>query len=165
MLATKSLEKIDIELAKYPKEQNRSAIMAALRIAQEEHGWLSTELIEYVANYINIPPVQALEVATFYNMYNLKPIGRYKLSICTNLPCALSGGINVAEYLKNKLGIEFNQTTTDGRYTLVEGECMGACGDAPVAIVNNKTMCSFMSNEKLDALIEELKAKAQGGAA
>ena len=157
MLATKSLEKINIELAKYPKEQNRSAIMAALRIAQEEHGWLSTELIEYVANYINIPPVQALEVATFYNMYNLKPIGKYKLSICTNLPCALSGGINVAEYLKNKLGIEFNQTTTDGRYTLVEGECMGACGDAPVVIINNHKMCSHMTIDAIEKKLMELQ--------
>ena len=157
MLATKSLEKIDIELAKYPKEQNRSVIMAALRIAQEEHGWLSTELIEYVANYINIPPVQALEVATFYNMYNLKPMGKYKLSICTNLPCALSGGINVAEYLKNKLGIEFNQTTTDGRYTLVEGECMGACGDAPVVIINNHKMCSHMTIDAIEKKLMELQ--------
>jgi NADH-quinone oxidoreductase subunit E len=157
MLATKSLQKIDIELAKYPKEQNRSAIMAALRIAQEEHGWLSTELIEYVANYINIPPVQALEVATFYNMYNLKPIGKYKLSICTNLPCALSGGINVAEYLKNKLGIEFNQTTKDGKYTLVEGECMGACGDAPVVIINNHKMCSHMTIDAIEKKLMELQ--------
>jgi NADH-quinone oxidoreductase subunit E len=157
MLTIQSLEKIDIELAKYPKEQNRSAIMAALRIAQEEHGWLSTQLIEYVAKYIKIPPVQALEVATFYNMYNLKPVGKYKINICTNLPCALGGGVNVAEYLKTKLGIGFNETTSDGKYTLVEGECMGACGDAPVLIINNHKLCSHMTIDAIEKKLMELQ--------
>jgi NADH-quinone oxidoreductase subunit E len=156
MLSNQALEKINIELKKYPEEQNRSVVMAALRIAQEEHGWLSTQLIEYVAKYIKIPPVQALEVATFYNMYNLKPVGKYKLTICTNLPCALSGGINVAEYLQNKLGIGFNETTNDGKYTLMEGECMGACGEAPVVIINNHKMCSHMTIDAIEKKLMEL---------
>lgn len=157
MLTKESLQKIDKELAKYPAEQRRSAVMAALRIAQVECGWLSNELIQYVANYLKIPPVQALEVATFYGMYNIKPVGKYKLAICTNLPCALSGGANSAEYLKNKLGINFGETTADCKYTLMEGECMGACGDAPVILVNNHKMCSFMTPEAIDKKLAELQ--------
>ncbi|MFN8769863.1 MAG: NADH-quinone oxidoreductase subunit NuoE [Neisseriaceae bacterium] len=157
MLSQEALQKIDKELLKYPKEQNRSAVMAALRVAQTEKGWLPTELIEYVANYINIPPVQALEVATFYGMYNLKPVGKYKLTICTNLPCALSGGVNTADYLKQKLGIEFGETTLDGKYTIMEGECMGACGDAPVILINNHKMCSHMTVEAIEKQLAELK--------
>lgn len=156
MISEKSLQKIDRELTKYPETERRSAVMAALRIAQTEHGWLSNELIEFVANYLRIPPVQALEVATFYGMYNLKPVGKYKLTVCTNLPCALSGGISTADYLKEKLGIGFGETTADGRYTLMEGECMGACGDAPVLLVNNHKMCSFMSPDKIDKKLAEL---------
>ena len=107
-----------------------------------------------------MPPVWVEEVATFYNMYDTKPVGRFKLSVYTHLPCALSGGERAADYLKKKLGIGFNETTADGNFTLKEGECMGACGDAPVLIVNNTNMGSFMSNEKLDALIADLQAKA-----
>ena len=157
MLTQESLHKIDQELAKYPATERRSAIMAALRIAQEEKGWLSNELIEYVANYVQIPPVQALEVATFYSMYNLKPVGKHKLMICTNLPCALSGGVDTAEYLKQKLGIGFGQTTADGRYTLVETECMGACGYAPVVIINNHKMCAHMTKDAIDKKLAELQ--------
>ena len=157
MLSEESLQKIDIELAKYPKEQSRSAIMAALRIAQMEKDWLSNELIEYVASYINIPPVQALEVATFYGMYNLKQYGKYKLAVCTNLPCALSGAVDTADYLKNKLGVNFGETTIDGKYTLIEGECMGACGDAPVILINNHKMCGFMTPDAIDKKLAELQ--------
>ena len=157
MLSQESLHKIDKELAKYPVEQNRSAVMSALRIAQTEKGWLSNELIKYVADYIKIPPVQALEVATFYNMYNTAPVGKYKLTVCTNLPCALSGGVNAANYLKNKLGIDFNETTADGMYTLKEGECMGVCGDAPVMIINNHKMCGHMSIDAIEKKLAELK--------
>lgn len=156
MLSKDSLCKIDYELTKYPLTERRSAIIAALRIAQDEHRWLSSELIAYVANYLKIPPVQALEVATFYNMYRLKPVGQYTLTICTNLPCALSGGVNSAEYLKQKLGIDFGETTSDGKYTLLEGECMGACGDAPVVLINNHKMCSFMTPEMIDKKLAEL---------
>ena len=134
--------------------------MAALAVAQSEKGWVSPEVMQFVAEYLDMPPVWVEEVATFYNMYDTKPVGRFKLSVCTNLPCALSGGERAADYLKKKLGIGFNETTADGNFTLKEGECMGACGDAPVMIVNNTNMCSFMSNEKLDALIADLQAKA-----
>jgi NADH-quinone oxidoreductase subunit E len=157
MLSAESLAKIDREVAKYPTDQARSAIMSALRIAQQEKGWLATEVIEFVANYIGIAPVAAYEVATFYNMYDLKPVGKYKLTVCTNLPCALSGGYDAAEYLKQKLGIGFGETSADGKYTLVEGECMGACGDAPVLLVNNHSMCSFMSKEAIDKKLAELE--------
>jgi NADH-quinone oxidoreductase subunit E len=131
--------------------------MAALAIAQDERGWLAPEVMQDVADYLGMPAIAVQEVATFYNMYNVKPIGKYKISVCTNLPCALSGGEKAAHYLKHKLGVDYKETTADGRFTLVEGECMGACGDAPVMLVNNKQMCSFMSNEKIDALVEELK--------
>ena len=157
MLTQESLQKIDRELAKYPDDQRRSATMSALRIAQVEHGWLSNDLIKYVADYLRIPPVQVLEVATFYNMYDLKPVGKHKLMVCTNLPCALSGGVAAADYLKQKLGIGFGETTCDGKYTLVEGECMGACGDAPVIIVNNHKMCSHMSKAAIDQKLAELQ--------
>ena len=149
---------IDRELTKYPPEQKQSAVMSALRIAQEEHGWLSNELMEEVATYLGMPPVWVYEVATFYNMYNLKPTGKYKLVMCTNLPCALSGAVDAAEHLKRRCGVhDFNETSADGRFTVKEGECMGACGDAPVMLVNNKRMESFMSPEKIDKLVEELK--------
>lgn len=156
MLSTESLKRIDREIAKYPAEQKQSAVMSALAIAQDEKGWLANETMNFVAEYLGMPPIAVYEVATFYNMYNLEPVGKYKITICTNLPCALSGSNDSAAYLKKKLGIEFNQTTPDGKFTLKEGECFGACGDAPVLLVNNKRMCSFMSNETIDKLLEEL---------
>lgn len=149
---------IDKELVKYPADQKISAVMAGLRIVQTELGWLPSEAIEAVAEYLQIPPIAAFEVATFYNMYDTKPVGKHKITVCTNLPCALSGGTDAAEYLKKRLGVDYNETTPDGLFTLKEGECMGACGDAPVLLVNNHRMCSFMSNQKLDALVEELKS-------
>ncbi len=157
MLSAESLKKIDREIAKYPPDQKQSAVMSALAIAQEEKGWLATETINFVAEYLEMPAIAVYEVATFYNMYNLEPVGQYKITVCTNLPCALSGSNESAAYLKQKLGIEFNQTTPDGKFTLKEGECFGACGDAPVFLVNNKRMCSFMSNENIDQLLEDLK--------
>jgi NADH-quinone oxidoreductase subunit E len=157
MLSDDALRKIDRELAKYPADQKQSAVMSALRIAQTELGWLPAEAIDAVAKYLNIPAIAAYEVATFYNMYDLKPVGKHKITVCTNLPCALSGGTHAAEHLKKKLGVQFNETTSDGNFTLKEGECMGACGDAPVLLVNNHRMCSFMSNQKLDDLIGELQ--------
>ncbi|WP_341675132.1 NADH-quinone oxidoreductase subunit NuoE [Niveibacterium sp. SC-1] len=156
MLSTESLQKIDREVAKYPADQKQSAIMSALRIAQTEKGWLANETIEFVANYLGMPPIAAYEVASFYNMYDLKQPGRHKLTICTNLPCALSGGEHAGEYLKKKLGIDFNETTPDGKFTLKEGECMGACGDAPVMLVNNHRMCCKMTEAQIDQLIAEL---------
>ena len=156
LLSQASLDAIERECRKYPPEQRQSAVMSALRIAQDQHGWLSNELMEEVAQVLNMPPVWVYEVATFYNMYNLKPLGKHKVVICTNLPCALSGAEHAAEHLKAKLGCGFGETSASG-ITLKEGECMGACGDAPVLIVDNKRMCSFMSDEKLDKLLEELK--------
>ena len=157
LLSPDAYKKIDRELAKFPADQKQSAVMAALAIAQDEKGWLSPDVIQDVAAYLEMPAIAVQEVATFYTMYNLKPVGKYKLTICTNLPCQLTQGDRAAAYLKQKLGIDFNETTDDGLFTLKEGECMGACGDSPVMLVNNKRMCSFMSNEKIDALIEELK--------
>ena len=157
VLSAESLARIGREVAKYPADQKQSAVMSALAIAQDEHGWLPSEVIEAVAQALGMAPVAVYEVATFYNMYNLKPVGRHKVTVCTNLPCALSGGVDAAEHLKRRLGVGFNETTADGCVTLKEGECMGACGDAPVLLVDNKRMCSHMSGEKLDALVEELK--------
>mgnify|MGYP003342027565 FL=1 len=157
MLSAASLAKIDKAVAKYPPAEKQSAVMAALTIAQDEMGWLSTETMDFVARYLEMPPVAVYEVATFYTMYDLKPVGRHKLTVCTNLPCALSGAAKAAEHLRHKLGIGFNETTPDGRITLKEGECMGACGEAPVVIRNNKQMLCGMSNDKLDKLLEELK--------
>lgn len=157
MLSQEILQKIDREVAKYPSDQKQSAVMAALALAQGEKGWLSNEIIEFVAHYLEMAPMAAYEVASFYNMYNLEPVGKYKISVCTNLPCALSGGVHAAEYVKEKLGIDFNETTPDGLITLKESECMGACGDAPVMIVNNKRMCSFMAPEAIDKLLAECK--------
>ena len=156
MLSTEALRKIDREIAKYPADRKQSAVMSALAIAQDEKGWLATETMDFIADYLEMPAIAVYEVATFYNMYNLKPTGKYKLTVCTNLPCALSGGNQAADYLKQKLGIGFNETTTDGLFTLKEGECMGSCGDAPVLLVNNKRMCSFMTEDQIDKLLEEL---------
>ena len=157
LLSQEAYKKIDRELAKFPDDQRQSAVMAALAIAQDEKGWLSPEVMKDIADYIGMAPIAVQEVATFYNMYNTKPIGKHKISVCTNLPCALSGGERAAHYLKEKLGVDYKETTVDGQFTLIEGECMGACGDAPVMLVNNKRMCSHMSKEKIDALVEELK--------
>ncbi len=156
-LSAESLARIDREIAKYPADQKQSAVMAALVIAQDEKGWLSSETMEAVAAYLGMPPVAVAEVATFYNMYQLEPGGKYKLTVCTCLPCGLQGSLDAADYLKEKLGIGFNETTADGRFTLKEGECMGACAMSPVILVNNKRMCDFMSKDKIDALIAELR--------
>ena len=158
LLSQAALDAIERECAKYPPEQRQSAVMSALRIAQDEHEWLSNELMEQVATVLGMPAVWVYEVATFYNMYNLKKLGRHKVVICTNLPCALSGAEHAAEHIMRRLDLkEFNSTSADGAVTLKEGECMGACGDAPVLLVDNHRMCSFMTDEKLDQLLEELK--------
>ena len=156
MLSTESIKRIDREIAKYPADQKQSAVMASLVIAQDEKGWLAAETMDFVAQYLGMPPVAVYEVATFYNMYNLEPTGKFKLTICTCLPCGLQGSLVAADHLKKRLGVGFNETTADGRFTLREGECMGACAMAPVVLVNNKRMCDYMSNDKLDALVDEL---------
>ena len=157
ILSADALKRIDREIAKYPTEQKQSAVMSALIIAQDEKGWLSNETMDAVAQYLGMPPVAVYEVATFYSMYNLQPTGKYKLTLCTCLPCGLQGSLAAADHLRAKLGIDFNQTTPDGRFTLKEGECMGACAMAPVVLVNNKKMHDYMTNEKLDQLIKDLK--------
>ena len=156
MLTETALRKIDREVAKYPADQKQSAIMSALAIAQDEKGHLADETIEFVAQYLGMPPVAAFEVATFYTMYDLAPKGQCKLTICTNLPCALSGANEAAAHLKRRVGIGFNETTPDGKFTLKEGECFGACGDAPVLLLNNRRMLPGMTPEKIDETLKEL---------
>jgi NADH-quinone oxidoreductase subunit E len=161
VLTDAALRKIDREIAKYPAGQKQSAVMAALTIAQDEKGWLATETMDFVAAYLGMQPIAVYEIATFYEMYNTAPTGRYKLTLCTNLPCALQNAAKAAAHLQQKLGIGFGETTADGLFTLKEGECLGACGDAPVLLVNNKRMCSWMRPEAIDLLLAELVA--QGG--
>jgi NADH-quinone oxidoreductase subunit E len=158
MLSDDALKKIDREIAKYPPKHRQSAVMSALAIVQDEMGWLAPETMDFVARYLGMAPVAVYEIASFYEMYNLQPAGRYKLTLCTNLPCALHGAAAAAEHLKHKLGIDFGETTADGSITLKQGECFGACGDAPVLLVNNKRMCSWMDPDKLDALLAELSS-------
>ena len=155
-LTPDALARIDAAIAKYPAEQKRSAVMAALTIAQDEKGWLSTETMDFVAQYLGMPPIAVYEVASFYTMYDLRPVGRHKLALCTNLPCALQGANEAGEHLKRKLGIGYGETTPDGRVTLKEGECFGACGDAPVFLHNNKHMICAMTPDRIDAMLREL---------
>ena len=157
MLTSDALRKIDREVAKYPPDQKQSAVMSALAIAQDEKGPLTPEVMGFVAQYLGMPPIAVEEVASFYTMYDLAPVGRYKLCVCTNLPCALRGATEAVAHLQHKLGIGLNETTPDGRFTLKEGECFGACGDAPVMLVNNKTMKSFMTPQALDGYLAELR--------
>ncbi|MFT5532810.1 MAG: NADH-quinone oxidoreductase subunit E [Burkholderiaceae bacterium] len=157
LLSEQAYKKIDREVSKFPVDQKQSAVMGALAIAQDEAGWLSPDLMQEIAGYLGMAAIAVQEVATFYSMYNTAPIGKFKITVCTNLPCALSGGEKAAQYLKQKLGIGYLETSADGQFTLEEGECMGACGDSPVMLVNNKRMCSWMSNDKIDDLVEELK--------
>ncbi len=156
-LSQDSLRKIDRELAKFPADQRQSAVMAALRIAQTEQGWLSSEVMQEIADYIGMPAIAVYEVASFYTMYNLKPVGKHKLTVCTNLPCQLQGATACAEHARKTLGIEFGETTADGLFTLKEGECFGACGDAPVFTVNNHDVRVKVTPERFDALVDELK--------
>ncbi|TXI43850.1 NADH-quinone oxidoreductase subunit NuoE [Methylophilus sp.] len=156
MLSAESIEKIEYELSKYPKDRRQAAVMSALRIVQMERGWLSKESISEVAKYLRIPEIAALEVATFYNMYDLEPVGQHKITICTNISCMLRGSDEIVEHLQHKLGVGFNEVTPDGKFCLKEGECMGCCGGAPLLHVNNSEMHEFLTTEKVDALINAL---------
>ena len=156
MLSQESIAKIEYELTKYPADRRQAAVMSALRIAQAEKGWLSNETIAWVADYLGIPAIAAMEVATFYNMYELEPVGRHKITICTNISCMLRDSDVIVDHLKKRLGIGFNETTADGRFTLKEGECMGACGGAPLLHINNTRMCEFLTPEKVDDILKEL---------
>lgn len=146
------------EVAKYPAEQAQSAVMACLSIVQQECGHVSSESEAEIAAYLGMAPMAVHEVTSFYNMYNQQPVGKFKLNVCTNLPCQLRDGVKTLEYLERKLGISMNETTPDGMFTLQQSECLGACADSPVMLVNDRSMCSFMSPEKLDALIDGLRA-------
>jgi NADH-quinone oxidoreductase subunit E len=157
MLSPQAIEKIDYELTKYPADQRQAAVMSALRIVQTERGWLSKESITEVAQYLGMPEIAAMEVASFYNMYDLSPVGKYKITICTNISCMLRDSDEIVNHLKTKLGVGFNEVTTDGKFCLKEGECMGCCGGAPLMHVNNTDMHEFLTVEKVDAIIEELK--------
>jgi NADH-quinone oxidoreductase subunit E len=145
------------EVAKYPADQKPSAVMACLAIVQHEQGYVSAEAEEAVAAYLGMPPIAVHEVTTFYNMYNQQPVGRYKLNVCTNLPCQLRDGQLALEHLCTKLGVRPYGTTPDGRFTVQPAECLGACADAPVLLVNDRQMLSFMSNDRLDELLAMLK--------
>ena len=158
ILSEQTITRFDREVAKYPADQKQSAVMACLAIVQQEQGFVSAESEKLVADYLGMAPIAVHEVTTFYNMYNQKPMGKYKLNVCTNLPCQLRDGTKALAYLEHKLGIPMGGTTDDGLFTLQQSECLGACADSPVMLVNDLTMCSFMSNEKLDQLIDGLKS-------
>ena len=156
MLTTESLKKIDHEVAKYPAEQKQSAVMSALAIAQDEKGWLANETMDFIAHYLGMPPIAVYEVATFYNMYNLKPMGRHTLTVCTNLSCQLVGAMETLSYIKSKLGIGVGEVTTDGKFGLREGECQNVCDEAPLFMINNKKTCGHLTKEKIDQILAEL---------
>jgi len=149
------------EVAKYPREQAQSAVLACLAIVQHEQGYVSAEAEKEVAEYLGMPPIAVHEVTTFYNMYNLRPLGKFKFNICTNLPCQLRDGQTALEHVCSRLGVEEGGTTGDGLFTVQKSECLGACADAPVMLVNDRQMCSFMNEERLDALIASLKSQAR----
>ena len=157
MLSAEAIKKIDYELTKYPADQRQAAVMSALRIVQTERGWLSKESISEVAAYLRMPDIAALEVATFYNMYDLENVGKYKITICTNISCMLRDSDTIVNHLQTKLGVGFNEVTADGIFCLKEGECMGACGGAPLMTVNNHTMHEFLTPESVDVILESLK--------
>ncbi len=156
MLSPEAIEKIDYELTKYPADQRKAAVMSALRIVQTERGWLSEESITEVAEYLGIPDIAAMEVATFYNMYDLEPVGKYKISVCTNISCMLRNSDEIVDHLKDKLGVGFNEITPDGKFCLKESECMGSCGGAPLLTVNNHKMHEFLTPVKVDKILESL---------
>ena len=157
MLSPEATKKIDFELTKYPANQRQAAVMAALRIVQTERGWLSQACISEVAAYLGMPEIAAMEVATFYNMYDLENVGKYKITICTNISCMLRDSDEIVSHLQTKLGVGFNQVTTDGKFCLKEGECMGACGGAPLMTINNHMMHEFLTIDKVDTILESLK--------
>ena len=160
-LTEATLARFAKEVAKYPTDQRQSAVMACLSIVQQEQGWVSQESEAVIAEVLGMPQIAVHEVTTFYNMYNQQPVGRYKLNVCTNLPCQLRDGQQALEYLCGKLGVEDGGTTPDGLFTVQKCECLGACADAPVMLVNDRQMLSFMSNQRLDELVATLKEQAK----
>ena len=158
VLSQQTFTRFNREVAKYPELQKQSAVMACLTILQEELGFVSSESEKLVADFLDMPPIAVHEVTSFYNMYNQRPVGKFKLNVCTNLPCQLRDGAVALKHLEHILGITLGQTTVDGFFTLQQSECLGACADSPVVLVNDLTMCSFMTNDKLDQLIAGLKS-------
>ena len=156
MLSANALAQINTEIAKYPEGHARAAVMAALRIAQEECGWVSANVMEFIADYLNIEPIKVAEVATFYSMYDREPIGRHKISLCTNISCALRGSALISSYLIEKLNIGFGETTKDGRFTLKEVECLAACGGAPAALIGTEYH-ENLTPQRVDEILESLK--------
>ena len=150
--------RFDVEVAKYPTDQKVSAVMACLAIVQQEQGWVSASSEQVIGDYLGMPAIAVKEVTTFYNMYNQQPVGKYKFNVCTNLPCQLRDGQQALNYLCTKLVVEMGATTKDGLFTVQQSECLGACADAPVMLVNDRSMCSYMSNDKLDQLIDGLRS-------
>ena len=160
MISDSTRARFDREVAKYPPDQKQSAVMALLAIVQQEQGLVTKQSEEEIAQYLGMPTIAVHEVTTFYNMYNQRPVGKYKLNVCTNLPCQLRDGSRALRHLEHRLGIKMGETTRDGLFTLQQSECLGACADSPVMLVNDRTMCSFMSNDKLDQLVDGLKGAA-----
>lgn len=158
MISDATRARFDREVAKYPPDQKQSAVMACLAIVQQEQGFVSKDSEHDIAEYLGMPTIAVHEVTTFYNMYNQHRLGKYKLNVCTNLPCQLRDGQKALQHLEKKLGIAMGETTADGLFTLQQSECLGACADSPVMLVNDRTMCSFMSADKLDQLVDGLKA-------
>ncbi|MSQ64788.1 MAG: NAD(P)H-dependent oxidoreductase subunit E [Limnohabitans sp.] len=155
--SAETMQRFQHELSKYPDDQKQSAVIACLSIVQQENGFVSPVQEKALAAVLQMPVMAVHEVFTFYNMFNQQPVGRFKINVCTNLPCQLRGGQHALEHLCKKLNIETGETTADGMFTLQPGECMGACADAPVLLVNDRNMCSFMSHGKLDQLIDGLQ--------
>lgn len=162
MMSEATLARFAREVAKYPAEHKQSAVMACLAIVQQEQGFVSAESEALIADYLGMPAIAVHEVTTFYNMYNQQPVGRYKIGVCTNLPCQLRDGQKALQHLQDKLGVAPGQTSADGLFSLQHCECLGACADAPVLLVNDRTMCSFMDPDKLDQLIDGLRQAAEG---
>jgi NADH-quinone oxidoreductase subunit E len=160
-LSASTLARFDREVAKYPAEQKQSAVMACLSIVQQELGWVSPEAELAVAQHLGMAPMAVHEVTSFYNMYNQQAVGKFKINVCTNLPCQLRDGAKALQRLCQRLGVEVGGTTADGVFTVQPGECMGACADAPVLLVNDRHMCSFMDDDKLDQLVDGLRQGAQ----
>jgi len=158
-LSESTRARFDREVAKYPADQRQSAVMACLSIVQQEQGYVSAEAEEAIAAHLGMPPIAVHEVTTFYNMYNQQPVGKFKLNVCTNLPCQLRGGQKALDHVCSRLGVEPYGSTADGTFTVQPSECLGACADAPVMLVNDRKMLSFMSHERLDDLIETLKGQ------
>ena len=162
MITEATKQRFAKEVAKYPAEQKQSAVMACLSIVQQEQGFVSQAAEAEIATYLGMPEIAVHEVTTFYNMYNQSPVGKYKITVCTNLPCQLRDGKTALDHVCHKLGIHAGETSVDGLFTVQQSECLGDCADAPVLLVNDRTMCSYMTADKLDQLIDGLKK--EGGA-